>query len=192
MSSLLIFVISLRLVGVILSSYVASFSSDTKVLAAYKSVVHINIILGSIFIFSSVSLISSFLMSLGHSYIRVLIFYLLGILHHEVGSRIIENISGGFSINLVLAVSLILTILINRGIPPTITFFGELYYLSFLFSSIKGVLYSVSVYFLISFYFSVYFMVHSLKSKYYLVVSLFSLQLSFVFLFGVLNLVWLL
>lgn len=70
------------------------FSADTKVLAAYSSVSHINFVLLLLLIRASSLSWRALILMLAHGYVSALLFYIAGFLYRGYGTRLVY-ISGG-------------------------------------------------------------------------------------------------
>lgn len=145
--------------GILFCSFICLFQSDSKALAAYSSIVHISFLfLGLLFFFIS-SKLGRIILILGHGYTSTLIFFIIGEFFHFTNSRMIYFFNRFLNSNLFFVVFFFFVFLSNIGIPPSVSFFSELFivvcsfYFSFYF------LFLVFFYFVISFYYSLYFLV---------------------------------
>nr|QJQ35664.1 NADH dehydrogenase subunit 4 [Acrobeloides varius] len=146
--------------GVFMGSHIASYSSESKVLAANSSVTHINLCLFSLSLINLCLNSGSYLVSLSHGYISTLLFYLVGEMYHYNGSRMLYYMVGvtGYSGFLMSMMGLIF--LSNAGVPPMLSFWGELITIMVLMNIYVFLLFFLSVYFFFSFYYSIYLMMH--------------------------------
>jgi NADH-quinone oxidoreductase subunit M len=101
---------------------VASTSGDTKVLNAYSSVTHINLLLYGLTIYRIFYLNGSIFISIRHGYIATLLFYIVGIIYQEGGRRILLTSTGLRNFHGFLVFLTRIVFLINIGIPPFVAF----------------------------------------------------------------------
>jgi len=141
---------------VILASVIPNVSRETKVFAAYSSVNHMSLSTYCICSTSIVGHTSRCLLSLGHSQVSALIFHLLGELSHNRGTRVLYYNSGLFNLRIWLFRSFLLNLFRNGGSPPSVSFFGELYFFSIGVNLILVGSLPLGVYYLLTFYYNVY------------------------------------
>lgn len=161
-SSFFLFLFSF--IGVFIGSHIASYSSESKVLAANSSVTHINLCLFSLSLINLCLNRGSYLVSLSHGYISTLLFYLVGEIYHYNGRRILYYILRvtGYSGFLISIIGLIF--LRNAGVPPILSFWGELITIIVLINIYVFLLLFFRLYFFFSFYYSIYLIIHVSKS----------------------------
>jgi len=86
-------VLVLGLLSCVFSPVICVLQSDSKRLAAYSSVVHINFLFLAIIIINPGGEASGVLMILFHGYFSSVIFYMIGDFYHKRGTRIIYYIN---------------------------------------------------------------------------------------------------
>jgi NADH:ubiquinone oxidoreductase subunit 4 (subunit M) len=126
-----------------------------------------------ILFFSGVGKNSGLIMIISHGYVSVIIFYLVGEIVHFLGVRIVYYFHRLFFSNYLVSVILAIIILINRGLPLSLSFFSELFgiFSSMLF--IKWSILLLFLYFILSFYYSLYIVIFIFLGKGYLKVNIF-------------------
>jgi len=83
----------LGLCGAIICPIICMFQRDSKSLAAYSSVTHINFLFIGFLLLSGFSSLGSFISILSHGFTSTLIFFFIGEFYHFSGSRIIYFIN---------------------------------------------------------------------------------------------------
>lgn len=149
--------------GLAVGAFVASLSRESKVIRAYRSVTHINLVLYALNTGRVCLHRGSLVVALSHGYISTMVFYVVGEMYRYNGSRIMYYIVRLVQFSGLLASVVSLVFLRNAGVPPLLSFWGEL----LLVPNLLGVLYWGLVvlvcYFVISFYYSVYLIIHLSK-----------------------------
>lgn len=112
--------------AIVLVSVIASFQSDFKRLVAYSSVVHITILLLSLFSGVEISIKAFLIIIVFHGFVSPFMFIMVGSLYKLSNTRLLSMISGSVYISYSTAFMLILMFLINVPTPPFVTFIGEL------------------------------------------------------------------
>lgn len=149
-------VMILSFMGYILAPILSILSRDTKQLVAYSSVTHINLILNRL-VFCCLRLnTSSYLISLSHGYISSIIFFIIGEMYHSGGSRMIYYSGGLYGLSGFIIFVRGVVIFANAGVPPFLSFWGELLVVGRLTRFEILFLVSIIVYFILSFYYSVF------------------------------------
>jgi len=115
--------IFLSLLGCFFASFIVSFQSDIKSLAAYSSIIHINFAFLGLILESFISVVSGFLIFILHGYLSRRIFYFIGSFFHVSGRRIVYFIKGLISRRIIFSFCFSWNLFSNGGIPPTLTFF---------------------------------------------------------------------
>jgi len=140
------------------------FQSDSKALVGYSSVVHMRAVLLGLEIGRRRGVWGGLLLMLSHSFISGSMFYLIGSLFHLKGTRIIyllNRISTSSFFFLLFSFSF----LGNIGIPPLLSFLGEVSILRRRINLIALFLLFLGGYLLVSFYYSLYLLVRLLVGK---------------------------
>ncbi len=126
----------------ILSSIYASITTlrhiDAKKLIAYSSIAHMGFILIGIISFSYIGLKGTLYLLLSHGFVSSLLFLLIGALYIRTGTRIIFYYRGLANTMPLFSIFLFLSLILNASIPPSLSFFAELFILqgSFLYEII--------------------------------------------------------
>lgn len=176
----------LSLLGMFLGSFFSIFSRDSKVLAAYSSISHINLVVYGLSLFSLFSNSRSLIISVSHGYVSSIMFCFIGYVYLNNNNRLVYYSSGLFFFGW-LCVLFSIMIIANCGLPLNISFFGELFILSILLNWGYFVIFFVFIYFVYSFYYSIYFILHNNKPGINLYINIFFLGLMFFSLFYFLN-----
>lgn len=176
--------------GLLIGSFICMFQSDSKSLSAYSSVVHINFIVFSFFLFSCYSKNGGLIIIVSHGYISSLIFFFIGEFYHSFFNRLLYFIKGFFLSNIFFSFFFSLLILLNSGLPFGLSFFSEFLGVSSLLIIYFYIFFFLFLYFFFSFYYSVYFIVNFLMGKFYLGFSLFFCYYVIPFFFMVFNIFW--
>lgn len=164
---ILYWLIFMSLSGVIFASVIPSVSRETKVFAAYSSVNHISLATYCICSRSIVGHTSRCFLSLGHRQVSALIFHLLGELSHNRGTRVLYYNSGIFNLRIWFFRSFLLNLFSNGGSPPSVSFFGEIYFFSMGINLILVGSFTLGVYYLLTFYYNVYGFIQLWKTGQY-------------------------
>lgn len=151
------------LVGSAIRAFLASLSRETKVIIAYSSVTHINLVVYGLNIISICIIRGGYLISLSHGYISALLFYSIGELYRLNGSRILYYNIGLLRFHGILMCMLALILLGNIRVPPIISFFGEVLLIPNIIGYVYLLLVILLIYFVISFYYSIYLLMHLSK-----------------------------
>jgi len=118
-------VIMLALLGIIYTSLTAIRQVDLKRIIAYTSVAHMNLVILSIFTFSTMGFIGGVFQSISHGFVSSALFLLIGIIYERYHKRSLQYYSG-----LVVRMPLYITFfmffsLANMAFPLTSSFVGE-------------------------------------------------------------------
>jgi len=127
-------VLILTVLGCIFTPLITMICSETKVLVAYSSVTHIRFCMLGVLLDSLVLFTASFIVSLAHSYISILMFFLVGEIFHMVGTRVLLLTSGLRHLRNGVLLCVRLNLIGNAGVPPILSFFGELSLFCFSFT----------------------------------------------------------
>lgn len=121
-SNFKIFLRFFLILGLFFVSSLSLYLSDSKVIIAYSSVIHISL---SLFLFLSsfnIGVFTFFVISLGHAVLSGALFLLVGYKYDEKGSRLVYYHCGVFSLLNILS---FLLLIINAGLPPSFIFYSE-------------------------------------------------------------------
>ena len=138
------FIFLWRILGIILISFLVLFLLDAKIIIAFSSIIHINIIV--MIIFSNGLLIEKrfSILIISHAISSSIIFFMIGVIYEQSFRRRIL-INKNFILNFLPFFGTIFFVLLgNIGTPPFITFFSELYvYIYILNYSINYILFLI-------------------------------------------------
>lgn len=151
-------------IGFLFAGIFSLRSRDTKVLRAYSRVVHINLVLYGLNLVRLCNRRASLTLSVAHGFVSTLLFYMVGILYRTNGSRIIYLSRGLRSYYPYLLLLFLGVIAGNIGVPPLLSFWGELVMLVNIFSGIGSIILVRMVYFIYTMLYSMYLFIHTMKS----------------------------
>jgi len=140
-------------------------SRDTKQLAAYSSVCHINLVIRGVMMVSPGIFTRSYMVSLSHGYISTLIFFIIGEISHGRGTRVVYFTCGVSRVSSLLAVTYCLTLLANTGIPPYLSFWGELMLLTRMLSVESLMIVFLFGYFILALYYNFFVLTRLIKGR---------------------------
>jgi NADH:ubiquinone oxidoreductase subunit 4 (subunit M) len=136
-----------------------------KALAALSSVNHMSFLLlllliqGGIFKWGAVFII------LAHGFVSPLLFFFIGEVYHVRLTRVFYFLGGLFFSNFVFLFFFFFIWLLNRGIPPSLSFFSELMGVVCVFFCSRVFFFFLFFYFFCSFYYSLYVLVSGSVGK---------------------------
>lgn len=145
-------------VGVFIGIFIRIVQSDIKSQVAYSSVCHISFTLLSFLYFREVSLERVILSSLSHGFLRTLIFWLVGEIYYQRGTRIVYFTESGYTRRVYGIMFFGVTLLIRSSVPLVLGYFSEFSLLS-LVEIYEFFYYLFALYFILDFYISVYLFV---------------------------------
>jgi NADH-ubiquinone oxidoreductase chain 4 len=151
------------IIGSAVRALLASLSRETKVIIAYSSVTHINLVIYGLNIIRVCMIRGGYLISLRHGYVSALLFYSVGELYRLNGSRILYYNVGLLRFHGILICILALILIGNIRVPPMISFFGEVCLIPNIISYFYILIIVLLIYFVISFYYSIYLLIHLSK-----------------------------
>lgn len=171
--------------GIFFALFMCVSSGDTKVVAAYSSIIHMSFLFFILSYFGGFSYLSVLFIVLGHGYVSYLWFLYIGKVYSLLGTRLIYITLGFLSSNLLFFVLFSSIIIFNAGVPVSYSFTSEILGASQIFFTTSFFLFIFFVYYFGSFYYSI-----SLILSVYSGLSLMGLNytwLNFVFLFYLSN-----
>nr|YP_009002065.1 NADH dehydrogenase subunit 4 [Cryptocellus narino]AGL11927.1 NADH dehydrogenase subunit 4 [Cryptocellus narino] len=124
------YLLSVGLVGGVVTSLVCVGQVDVKMLVAYSSVVHMSLVLGGLISGSLLGMYGGLVMMLAHGLCSSCLFCLVNVLYERVHSRSVVLISGMIMLYPVLAMWWFLVCVCNMSAPPSFGLLGELMLLS--------------------------------------------------------------
>lgn len=145
---------------------VASLTSrDTKQLVAYSSVSHINLTISGVLIVAPGLFTRSYLVALSHGYVSALVFFAMGEMAHGSGTRIVYYASGVSRVSRLLAVTYCLALLANAGVPPYLSFWGELIVIGGILRVESLLISLLFCYFLLALYYNAFLIMRLVKGS---------------------------
>jgi NADH-quinone oxidoreductase subunit M len=119
------YLLTLALVGALITSLSAYRQLDLKKVVAYSSVVHMNLSLAGLFCLSSTALSATLFLNFGHAVVSAGLFAAVGVLQDRTRSRSLLELSGLDRSMPLWSLCLLLLLLANAGLPGTVGFLGE-------------------------------------------------------------------
>ena len=113
-------------IGCIYTALIALSQIDMKKVIAYSSVSHMNFCLLGVISGSSVGMLGSFLMAIGHGIVSTALFFLIGIIYERSHSRLLDYYSGLGLIIPVISFFSFMFLISNFGFPISLNFVAEL------------------------------------------------------------------
>jgi NADH-quinone oxidoreductase subunit M len=107
------------------AAFAAMSQKDVKKLIAYSSVSHMGLALLGIAAFNVIGIEGAIYEMVAHGIITGLLFFIAGVIHHKVGSRIIEEITGFGKKTPLLMGSIAIAFLASLGLPGLAGFVAE-------------------------------------------------------------------
>nr|QTC30736.1 NADH dehydrogenase subunit 4 [Psyttalia lounsburyi] len=188
--------ICICLIGSLISSLICLNQSDLKIIVAYSSVVHMSLMLASMFTLFNMSLKGSLMMMIAHGLCSSSMFYLVNLNYMRLKSR--NNMINKNMLNIYPSISLwwFLVYSSNFSAPPSLNLFSEIFLLMgliqwnlFLMSILILILFFSTCYSIFIYSFSQYgkmnfsmFMMNNIMCKEYLIIILHWLPLNMMFL----------
>lgn len=161
----LFFLIAVSFIGMIVGGFCCMLQSDLKALAAFSSINHMSFLLLVFLITSVLGGVGSLLIMVSHGFISTLMFFFIGDFYHKRLTRNFFFFGGYFYLDFALLSCFLLVFLFNRGVPLSISFFGEFFGISVILFFCFYAFFFVFLYFFNSFYYSMYLLVAGFLSK---------------------------
>jgi NADH:ubiquinone oxidoreductase subunit 4 (subunit M) len=117
---------SLCILGCIYGALLALSQVDIKKIIAYPSVSHMNLCVLGVFSFDINSLVGSCLLAVGHGFVSVALFFLIGCLYERYHTRIIDYYSGISYTLPIFSLLFFYFIISNFAFPVSINFIAEI------------------------------------------------------------------
>nr|APG32426.1 NADH dehydrogenase subunit 4 [Pteria penguin] len=117
--------IGISLWGGVLTSFVMVRQADLKAMIAYSSVAHMSFVAYGLLLNSSAGVAGSVMVMVGHAFSSCSLFIYAGLLGKVAGTRNLLLLSGMRSLFPQGSKILFLSCCLNMGVPPSLSFFGE-------------------------------------------------------------------
>nr|ANI25101.1 NADH dehydrogenase subunit 4 [Globodera ellingtonae] len=121
------FFVFLGFISLFFCSLVALIQSDLKSLVAFSSVFHMSVILLAYLSCSLFGKVGGFLMMLSHGFVSFLMFFFVGEIFHNIGTRLVFFGSGFFLSFFFSLIFMSVLFLMNSGLPLSLSFFSEFF-----------------------------------------------------------------
>lgn len=123
------FIIRVGLIGSLVIRILCLIQIDIKILVAYSSVVHINLILCGLIRFYKIGFIRSYLIIISHGLCSSGLFYIVNLYYYRTNRRLIILNKGIINIIPIFSIWWFLLCSSNFSFPLSIRFIGEIYFL---------------------------------------------------------------
>jgi len=153
----------LRLMGVLFIPFTTSISVERKIMTAYRRVTHINLAIYGLNVISNISLSGAGLIRVRHGFVSSIIFCFVGIIYNMNGVRVIHFLTGLILWSVYISIRVAFVFLANAGVPPFVSFWGEMFMLVRLIRIGVFIFLFLFFYLIYSFYYSIYILIHFLK-----------------------------
>ena len=117
--------LTLAVVGIIYTAWVAAVQPDAKKLVAYTSVAHMGFVVLGVFALTTNGLQGGLIVMISHGVSTGALFLLLGMLYERRRTRRIDAFGGLARVAPLLATAFVITALASIGLPGTSGFVGE-------------------------------------------------------------------
>ena len=138
----------LGIISAIYASIISLRHIDIKKLIAYSSISHMGLILVGITNLNKLSIYGTILLLISHGLVSSLLFILIGLLYVRTKTRYLYYISGLSTIMPLYSTFLLIALLLNASLPPSLSYLSELH---ILLSQFIAGFYSILLYCRISF-----------------------------------------
>ena len=116
---------SLCILGCLYGALLALSQVDVKKIIAYPSVSHMNLCVLGVFSFDLNALVGSCLLAVGHGFVSVALFFLIGCLYERGHTRLVDYYSGVSYLMPIFSLFLFYFIISNFAFPVSINFVAE-------------------------------------------------------------------
>nr|YP_009728667.1 NADH dehydrogenase subunit 4 [Asobara japonica]QHR84923.1 NADH dehydrogenase subunit 4 [Asobara japonica] len=195
MTSMNIYMIIISLIGSLISSLICMNQNDLKVIVAYSSIVHMSMLLSSMFTLYKMSFKGSLLMMIAHGLCSSGMFFLVNLNYERIQSRSMFMNKNLINILPSLTLWWFLLSIANFSAPPSMNLFSEMLMLNSLiqwnsllifiiiFISFFSTCYSIFIYSFSQYgKINIYFNFKSINCKEYLIIIMHWLPLNLLFL----------
>nr|YP_007183165.1 NADH dehydrogenase subunit 4 [Macracanthorhynchus hirudinaceus]CCA94497.2 NADH Dehydrogenase subunit 4 [Macracanthorhynchus hirudinaceus] len=120
-------VMSVSLIGVIISAVMCIYLSDLKEIVAYSSVVHMGLMVSVLVMMKMAAFIGVVSMLLFHGFTSMMLFHLVGYVYMVVESRSLMVVKSLVKMGSLLSMVFFVSLIMNMGFPLTGNFLAEIY-----------------------------------------------------------------
>jgi NADH-ubiquinone oxidoreductase chain 4 len=145
------------LLGIVISTFTASSQRDGKSLIAYSSICHINFLGYLLTLDRGQGKSLGILIILSHSLTSSIIFWVIGTIYNLTSTRQVYYLGAISGFSLSFGIMSIIIMVSNFGVPPTLSFWVEFYFLSTSFSTHLHLISIILIYLFLTCYFTLYF-----------------------------------
>nr|YP_010154746.1 NADH dehydrogenase subunit 4 [Thyreus decorus]QQX27981.1 NADH dehydrogenase subunit 4 [Thyreus decorus] len=148
--------IMINILGILIMSLMCLQQIDMKLLIAISSVVHMGLMLSSMFMLTKFSILGSFFMMLSHGFCSSGLFYLVNEIYKNSKTRLIMLNKGMLMLMPSMSLMWFLMCSSNSAIPLTLNLFSEIFLMCNLLVYWKMMIYFLILYCFFSFMYSIY------------------------------------
>ena len=113
-------------VSILIATFLVLIQTDLKKIIALSSIIHMNYMIIAIFTLDAKAMLGSFIYMLSHAFVSTALFFLIGILYENTGTRDLLNFSNFYKYNSKLYFFFFFFNLANISFPLLISFISEL------------------------------------------------------------------
>nr|ALO64738.1 NADH dehydrogenase subunit 4 [Nomada fabriciana] len=149
-------IISLNLIGLLFLSLMCLRQIDMKILVAMSSIIHMGLMISSMFLYLKISFLGSYLMMLSHGLTSSGLFYLINIIYQQTKTRLMIINKGMIMFMPTLSLMWFLMCSSNMAAPFSLNLVSEIFLLTSLMIWMKFLILILMFYCLLSFIYSIY------------------------------------
>nr|ALO64666.1 NADH dehydrogenase subunit 4 [Nomada ruficornis] len=149
-------IISLNLFGMLFLSLMCLRQIDMKILVAMSSIIHMGLMISSMFIYMKISFLGSYLMMLSHGLTSSGLFYLINIIYQQTKTRLMIINKGMIMFMPSMSLMWFMMCSSNMAAPISLNLISEIFLLMSLMIWMKFLILILMLYCLFSFIYSIY------------------------------------
>nr|ALO64799.1 NADH dehydrogenase subunit 4 [Nomada flava] len=149
-------IISLNLIGMLFLSLMCLRQIDMKILVAMSSIIHMGLMISSMFIYMKISFLGSYLMMLSHGLTSSGLFYLINIIYQQTKTRLMIINKGMIMFMPSMSLMWFMMCSSNMAAPMSLNLISEIFLLLNLMIWMKFLILILMLYCLFSFIYSIY------------------------------------
>ena len=176
--------------GIIFCSFICIVQSASKSLVAYSSIVHMGFLLLIFLVSSILTKNASLIIMVSHGFVSTSIFFYVGEFYHSSFTRTLYFLGGFIISNFLFCYFFSFFILLNRGMPPSLSFLSEFVGVVSSLNSCFLFIIPILFYFLFSFYYCGFLLINIFLGKFFLNIFYIPILYSISFFFMDFNTIW--
>nr|ALO64430.1 NADH dehydrogenase subunit 4 [Nomada flavoguttata] len=149
-------IISMNLFGMLILSLMCLRQIDMKILVAMSSIIHMSLMISSMFMFMKISFLGSYLMMLSHGLTSSGLFYLINIIYQQTKTRLMIINKGMIMFMPSMSMMWFMMCSSNMAAPFSLNLVSEIFLLMSLMIWMKLLILILMLYCLFSFIYSIY------------------------------------